>query len=232
MRPSPQGHPVLVQAGASPTGRAFAARNAEVVFSAPGSIDSAREFYRAIKEGAASEGRDPDTVRIMPVLAPVIGQTDALAEEKNRWLQSFVDPIVGAAQVKNFLGVDISSFDPDGPIPEIPLASNQGRQKYILDKARLEGLTIRELASSFSGPGLIAGSVQTIADHIEEWVNTEAADGFMIAAPYQPEGIEDFVDHMVPELQCRGLFRTEYTGSTLRDHLRLPAPRSRWVPVG
>lgn len=222
---SPQGYPVVVQAGASPVGRAFAARNAETIFTLQAQIDLARDFYAETKQAVADNGRDPEHVKVLPGLAPVIAATDEEAQAKLERLQSYLDPIVGRAQVENFLGMSMSSYPLDGPVPDVPLANNQGRQRYLLDKAREENLTLRELFGSFSGAGLFAGSPTTIADRIEEWVTTGAADGFMISPPYLPDGLEEFCELVVPELQRRGIFRSEYEGTTLRDHLGLPYPR-------
>ncbi|MFB7913279.1 LLM class flavin-dependent oxidoreductase [Streptomyces sp. NPDC056061] len=225
----PQGHPVIVQAGASPDGQDFAARWAEVVFTAAQDIDQARTFYRGIKEQVADHGRDPDQVKVLPGIFPVVGRTRAEAEDKYAVLQELVDPVVGLGLLKLLLGdVDISGHPVDGPLPELPRTEGStSRQQLVYEKARREGLTIRELYRSISGGRghrIVIGTPETLADELEEWFTTGAADGFNIMPAVLPDGLDDFVGLVVPELQRRGLFRTAYEGTTLRENLGLPRP--------
>jgi N-acetyl-S-(2-succino)cysteine monooxygenase len=140
-----------------------------------------------------------------------------------------LDPIVGMAQINNFLGVDLSGHPFDGPVPEVPLAVNQGRQKFLLDKARDEELTLGELARTFTGAGQFPATPIEVADQFEEWLETDAADGFMLSPPYLPEGLEEFTTMVVPELQRRGIYRTAYDGKTLRENLGLKRPENRFA---
>ena len=225
----PQGHPVIVQAGASDDGQDFAARWAEVVFTAAQNIDQAREFYGRVKERAVGHGRDPEQVKVLPGVFPVVGRTRAEAEDKYAVLQELVDPVVGLGLLQLLLGdVDISGYPVDGPLPELPRTEGStSRQKLVYDKARREGLTIRQLYESISGGRghrIVIGTPESLADELEEWFMTGAADGFNIMPAVLPDGLDDFVGMVVPELQRRGLFRTEYEGRTLRENLGLRRP--------
>ncbi|WP_327070940.1 LLM class flavin-dependent oxidoreductase [Kitasatospora sp. NBC_01302] len=225
----PQGYPVLIQAGASVDGQDFAARWAEVVFTASQTLDEGRAFYRAIREQVADHGRDPDQVKVMPGVLPVVGRTRAEAEDKYAALQELVDPVVGYGLLTQLLGdVDISGSDVDGPLPELPpTQGSTSRQQLVYDKARREGLSIKQLYQSVSGGRghrVVIGTPQEIADALEEWFTGGAADGFNVMPPVLPDGLTDFAELVVPELQRRGLFRTEYEGPTLRDNLGLDRP--------
>ncbi|MFR0352427.1 LLM class flavin-dependent oxidoreductase [Streptomyces sediminimaris] len=225
----PQGYPVIVQAGSSPDGQDFAARWAEVVFTAAPDVDRARAFYRSIKEQAAGHGRDPGQVKVLPGIFPVVGRTRAEAEDKYAALQELVDPVVGLGLLKLLLGdVDISGHPVDGPLPELPRTEGStSRQRLIYDKARSEGLTISELYRSISGGRghrIVIGTPRSLADELEEWFTTGAADGFNVMPAVLPDGLDDFVALVVPELQRRGLFRTAYEGTTLRENLGLDRP--------
>ncbi|WP_054950384.1 LLM class flavin-dependent oxidoreductase [Numidum massiliense] len=225
----PQGYPVIVQAGASKDGQDFAARWAEVVFTAHQTLEQAQTFYSNMKKQAANYGRSPDQVKILPGVFPVIGRTKAEAEEKYRTLQDLVDPVVGLGLLTGLLGdVDISQYPLDGPLPELPeTEGSTSRQKLIYEQARREGLTIRQLYLSVTGSRghrFILGTPQTIADELEDWFVNGAADGFNIMPPYLPDGLTDFVEMVVPELQNRGLFREDYEGTTLRENLGLERP--------
>ncbi len=225
----PQGYPVLIQAGASPDGQDFAGQWAEVVFTASQTLNEAAALYATMRAQAGKHGRDPEHLRIMPGLMPVVAPTRAEAEDKFAVLQELVDPVVGLGLLTQLLGdVDISGCPVDGPLPELPQTQGStSRQKLVYDKARREGLTIRELYHSISGGRghrAVIGTPQDVADAMEEWFTAGAADGFNIMPPVLPDGLHDFVDLVVPELRRRGLFRTGYTGRTLRDHLGLPRP--------
>ncbi|MFF7485001.1 LLM class flavin-dependent oxidoreductase [Streptomyces luteogriseus] len=225
----PQGYPVVVQAGSSPDGQDFAAQWAEVVFTAAQDLSQAREFYQGIKKQVAGHGRDPEQVKVMPGIFPVVGRTQSEAEDKYALLQDLVDPVVGLGLLRLLLGgADLSQYPVDGPLPELPRTEGStSRQQLVYDKARRENLTIRELYQSVAGGRghrIIIGTPDRIADELEHWFRDEGADGFNIMPPVLPDGLDDFVDMVVPELQKRGLFRTEYEGTTLRENLGLDRP--------
>jgi FMN-dependent oxidoreductase (nitrilotriacetate monooxygenase family) len=226
-----QGWPVIVQAGASEAGRQIASETAEVIFASGGSLTDARAFYADVKGRMAKLGRDRGHLKILPGALAVVGDSADEARRKRTLLDSLVHPDSGIASLSIALGHDASGFDLDGPLPDIPEsnASKSGRQR-IIDRARRDGLTVRELAriaGSYGGLALI-GTPAMIADQMEEWLYTDACDGFNIMFPYVPGGLDDFVDKVVPELQRRGLFRREYQGRTLRENLGLPRPANRF----
>ncbi|GGJ18039.1 LLM class flavin-dependent oxidoreductase [Neoroseomonas lacus] len=226
-----QGWPVIVQAGASDAGRQLAAETAEMVFAAGGPIADAQAFYADVKGRAARAGRDPEGIKILPGALVVVGDTVEEARAKRAHLDSLVhyDSAIGSLSIA--LGVDARSFHPDGPLPEIPdtESSKSGRERAIA-LAQREGLTVRQLAQRLGGYGgaAIVGTPATIADTMEEWLETRACDGFNVMFPHVPVGLDEFVDRVVPELQRRGLFRAEYEGTTLRDHLGLARPENRF----
>jgi FMN-dependent oxidoreductase (nitrilotriacetate monooxygenase family) len=226
-----QGWPVIVQAGASESGRQLAAETAEVIFGAAPTLEAARAFYADIKARMAQAARPADRLKILPACFVVVGDTVAEARRKRLHLDSLVHYDSGLASLSIMLGTDASRFDPDAPLPEIP-ESNQSRTQraLIVATAREENLTVRQLAQRVGGyPGLsMVGTPATIADEMEEWLVTQASDGFNVMFPYLPEGLNDFVDKVVPELQRRGIFRTRYEGRTLREHLGLPRPANRF----
>ncbi|KAE9642221.1 LLM class flavin-dependent oxidoreductase [Pseudomonas sp. PB103] len=230
---TPQGYPVLIQAGSSEPGKALAARTAEVVFTAQQTLSNAQAFYADVKGRLAGYGRRPDQLKVMPGISPVIGRTQSEAEDKYQQLQDLVEPRVGLAMLAGMAGgFDLSEYDLDGPLPELPPSNSmQSRQALFIDLARRENLTIRQLylkVAGARGHHTVIGTPKTIADTLEEWFVGQAADGFNIMPPFLPEGLDDFVDGVVPLLQQRGLFREEYSGSTLRDHLGLERPGNRY----
>jgi alkanesulfonate monooxygenase SsuD/methylene tetrahydromethanopterin reductase-like flavin-dependent oxidoreductase (luciferase family) len=220
-----------VQAGASDSGRQLAAETAEAVFTAQNDIASARAFYADVKGRMAKIGRSREHMKILPACFVVVGETMAEARDKQARLDRLVHYDNAIASLSIALGHDASTFDPDGPLPEVPEsnASKSGRQRAI-DLARRENLTVRELAQRLGGYSGLAmvGTPATIADEMEEWLTTQASDGFTVMFPYLPGGLDDFVDRVVPELQRRGLFRREYEGRTLRENLGLPRPKNRF----
>jgi alkanesulfonate monooxygenase len=227
-----QGWPVIVQAGASESGRQLAAETAEAVFTAQSSLDAGREFYADVKGRMRKLGRNPDHMVIMPGCLVVIGDTVEEAKAKRAKLDSLVHYANAIATLSIALGTDASKFDPDKQLPDdIPEsnASKSGRERAIAMGKR-ENLTVRQLAQRLGGHGGLAmvGTPKTIADEMEEWLMTEGSDGFTIQFPYLPQGLDDFVDKLVPELQRRGLFRKEYEGATLRENLGLPRPKNRF----
>jgi alkanesulfonate monooxygenase len=226
-----QGWPVIVQAGASDVGRQLGAETAEVIFGASSTLAAGQRFYADVKGRMRKLGRDPDHLKILPGAFVVVGDTIVEAQEKRALLDSLVHYDSGIASLSSALGLDATTFDPDGPLPEIPEtnASRSARERTI-ELARRENLTVRQLAQrvgSYSGLAFV-GTPASIADDMEEWLMTEGSDGFNVMFPYLPRGLDDFVDKVVPELQRRALFRTDYEGSTLRANLGLPRPENRF----
>jgi len=226
-----QGWPVIVQAGASEAGRQIAAETAEVIFASSRTLAEGREFYADVKGRMEKLGRARDHMKILPGALVVVGDTVEEARAKRAKLDSLVHPDSGIASLSIALGHDVSGFDLDGPLPEIPEtnASQSGRER-VLAVARREGLTVRQLAQRAGGYGGLSmvGTPATIADTMQEWLESEASDGFNVMFPYLPEGLDDFVERVVPELQRRGIFRREYEGRTLRENLGLPWVANRF----
>jgi alkanesulfonate monooxygenase len=231
----PQGRPVIVQAGGSEDMIKVAAEFAEVIFCAPLTLEAAQKFYKELKSRVASHGRDPDRVKIMPGLSAIIGRTEAEANERYEHLQSLIHPMVAREILSMVLGhVDLSSYSLDGPLPEnLPLSNaSQSTFQYVTEMARKENLTMRQVAlrvAGARGKSVVKGSPQQIADHMEEWFRKDGCDGFNLMPPFLPGGLDDFIELVLPELRKRGLFRTEYEGKTLRDHLGLERPASRYA---
>lgn len=229
-----QGWPVLVQAGASDAGRQLAAETAEMVFAAGGDLGQSQEFYADVKARAAKAGRDPDLIKILPGAFVVVGDTMDQAQAIRAKLDSLVhfDSSVGALSVA--IGMDARQFDPDAPLPDIPDTdqSKTGRAR-VLYLAREKGMTVRQIAQRLGGyPGSgFVGTPASIADEMEEWLDARGADGFNIMFSHLPAGLDAFVEKVVPELQRRGLFRSDYQGATLRDHLGLPRPDNQFFPT-
>jgi len=229
-----QGWPVIVQAGASEAGRQLAAETAEVVFAGTGSLADGQRLYADIKGRMKKIGRNPDHLKILPGCFVVVGDTAEEARQKRLHLDSLVHYDSAIASLSIALGTDASKFDPDGPLPEIPEtnASKSGRERAIA-LAQRDNLTVRQLAQrmgGFAGTAMV-GTPAMIADQMEEWLHSEGSDGFNVMFPYLPEGLDDFVDRVVPELQRRGLLRREYEGKTLRENLGLPRPENRFFPA-
>ena len=226
-----QGWPVIVQAGASEPGRQLAAETAELVFAAHGGIEAGRAFYADVKGRMDALGRDRADLKILPGAFVIVGDTVAEARAKRATLDGLVHYDSAIASLSIALGHDASRFDPDAPLPDIPEtnASKSGRERAIA-LARRENLTVRQLAQRLGGYAGLAfvGTPQTIADEMEEWLETEASDGFNVMFPWLPGGLDDFVDKVVPELQRRGIFRREYEGPTLRENLGLRRPENRF----
>ena len=230
-----QGWPVIVQAGASEAGRQLAAETAEVIFSAANNLVNGKAFYADIKKRMTAYGRDPNHLKILPAAFVVVGDTMTEAHAKRDRLDSLVHYESGIRSLSIALDYDVSGFDPDGPLPEVPEsnASKSGRDSTIA-YARETGATIRQLAAkagSYAGLSF-TGTASDIADEMEIWLEQRGSDGFNVMFPYVPDGLLDFTTKVVPELQRRGLFRREYEGTTLRDHLGLPRPGNRFFPVG
>ena len=215
---SPQGRPVLVQAGSSDAGIDLAAQTADVIFTAQQTLEEAQAFYKKVKQKVVEYGRTPDDVKIMPGVSPYIGQTQEEAYEKYEQLQQLITPEIGLDFLSEYLGgFDVSGYDLDGPLPEVipETNGNQSRRQLIIDLAKRENLTIRELYLRIAGSRghrIIFGTPEQIADQLEEWIVNDAADGFNLMFSHFPNSLEDFVTTVVPILQERGLFRTEYEG--------------------
>ena len=235
---TPQGRPVIVQAGGSDDMIEVAAEFAEVIFCAPLTIDQAQTFYTRIKGEMGKHGRAPEEMKIMPGLSAIVGRTEAEANEKYEYLQSLIHPVVAREILSMVLGnVELTGYDFDGPLPEDLPLSNASRSTFdnVRDMARKENLTMRQVAMRVAGArakSVVRGSPQQIADHMEEWFKKDGCDGFNVMPPYLPGGLDDFVELVIPELRRRGLFRTEYEGRTLREQLGLKRPPSRYVKGG
>jgi N-acetyl-S-(2-succino)cysteine monooxygenase len=232
----PQSHPVIIQAGSSEAGKQLAAETADVIFTAWQTLEEAQAFYKEVKSLVGNYGRFPEDLKIMPGVLPIIGKTEQEAKEKEQLLQELVLPELGVSLLSGLLGIDLSPYPIDGPLPDLPNVDeiNGGKSRYqlLLDLANREKLTIRQLSLRIAGARghrTIKGTAEQIADQLEEWFINDAADGFNIMPPYFPGGLEDFVDLVIPELQRRGLFRSEYTGKTLRDHLGLKRPGNQFA---
>ncbi|MBB2189027.1 LLM class flavin-dependent oxidoreductase [Gluconacetobacter azotocaptans] len=236
MARSPQGQPVIFQAGASETGKEFAARTAEVVFGTGASMSEATAFYQDVKGRMARYGRHPDALKILSGVSIVLGESEAHAREKWAAWQEMIHIDIGLMYLKTDLETDLSDLPLDEPVPEhrIPEKSNF-HQVYFQEISGLirQGLTLRQVCKRYNrSKAIFYGTARQIADQMEEWVAAGAGDGFMMALPVLPESLTDITEKVVPELQRRGLFRTEYQGTTLRENLGLARPRNRYAPRG
>jgi FMN-dependent oxidoreductase (nitrilotriacetate monooxygenase family) len=233
---SPQGRPVYVQAGSSEDGRAFAARFAEAIFTAHQRLSDAQDFYRDIKARAAALGRRPDHIKILPGISPFIGSTEAEAQRLEREFNELIQPEYSLNQLHRVLDIDLRGYDLDAPFP-IHLLSEQSPRAIASRFQVVRGIierdrpTLRELLHRLAGGRghwVVAGAPEQIADEIQSWFENGGADGFNVMPPWLPGGLELFADEVVPILQRRGLFRTDYSGSTLRNHYGLPRPDSQY----
>lgn len=236
--PSPQGHPVLLQAGDSGEGRDFAAAQADAIFTRHGSLESGKAFYADVKRRAADRGRNPDHLKVFPGAAAVIGDTYEDAAEKAREIRrTQVSPQTALNFLEQVWGRELQSFDPDGPLPDVdPEFDTQAVKGRVLHadprvivatyrtRAEARGLSIRDLVIELNTRPQFVGTPQQVADEIDTFIQADAADGFILVPHLTPTGLDDFIDSVVPILQERGAFRTEYEGRTLRDHLGLPIP--------
>ncbi len=226
-----QGWPVIVQAGQSEPGRQLAAETAEVVFCAPRDIVESKKLYADLKSRLAAAGRAPSSLKILPAAFIVLGDSLEVAKQKRAKLDSLVHYDSGIASLSIALGHDVSGFNPDDYLPQIPEtnASKSGRAQ-VLKLAEEEKLTVRQLAQRYGGYSGLAfvGTVESVADEMQKWLEEDASDGFTVVFPFLPEGLDDVAERLVPELQRRGIFRTDYEGGTLREHLGLPRPSNRF----
>ena len=221
-----QGRPVIAQAGSSGAGQALAARIADVVFTRALPLADALPYAATIKARAAGLGRDPATVLVLPELATVVAPTRAEAEDRFAAVRDLLHPAVALADVEYWLGMELASLPPGSPLPPPPETNaSRGAQQEIYRQAQRDGLTVGDLVRQVAeGDGAVIGSPADVADHIEELFAAGAADGFTVSFPWLPTTLTAFTELVVPELQRRGLFRREYEGTTLRDHLGLPRP--------
>ncbi|MDE2238687.1 MAG: NtaA/DmoA family FMN-dependent monooxygenase, partial [Rhodospirillales bacterium] len=226
-----QGWPVIVQAGASEAGRQLAAETAEVIFGAARSLKDGQEFYADIHRRMAAIGRPDDSLKILPAAMVVAGRTHEEAQEKKKRLDSLVHPDSAMPNLSMRLGVDATKFDLDSPLPELPPTNaSQSAQASLVKMAREQNLTVRQLAQFVGGYGGLQfiGTPGEIADGMQEWLESKGSDGFNIMFHTVPEGLNDFVDLVVPELTRRGIYREAYEGTTLREHLGLKRPGNQF----
>lgn len=229
----PQGYPVLFQASASDTGKDLAAQIAEVLFTPLHDLEKAQTFYREIKDHAAKFGRAPEDILVMPGLNVVVGTSEKDAQEKLDYLQSLIHPEVGKALLSNALGgVDLSGVDVDKPLPDHIISPEDRKSHPRYSYLFREPLTVRQMYGRYGaarGQRTLMGTPSQIADQMEAWFVNYGVDGFLIQPPVLPLGLNEFIEHVIPELQNRGLFRTEYEGRTLRENLGLKRPESRYA---
>ena len=230
----PQGHPVLVQAGASDVGKRFAARHAEVIFTSHPAMESARAFRKEMHELLAQVGRAPDSLKIMAAITPIVGATSAEAQATAKGLDALIPTPVAIGKLEGLLGnFDLSAHDPDGPLPDVPQSTmSQSTWEQVVGLARRENLSIAALAKRVAAgrtSRTIAGTAREVADELQAWHESGAADGFVITPAFLPAGLDAFVDHVVPELQRRGAFRTAYEPGTMRDRLGLARPANGYA---
>jgi FMN-dependent oxidoreductase (nitrilotriacetate monooxygenase family) len=227
-----QGYPLLVQAGSSETGKEYAARYAEAVFTAQQTFKEGKTFYDDVKGRLAKYSRSPDEIKILPGISPILGRTEAEARDREAELNALITPEYGVRQLSTLLDHDLSTYPLDGPLPDVGTYTEgaQSRFDLVTGLAKRENLTIRQLIERLAGGRghrVFAGTAVQVADQLEHWFTEGAADGFNIMPPTLPAGLTDFVDLVVPELQRRGLFRREYTSTTLRGHYGLARPANR-----
>jgi N-acetyl-S-(2-succino)cysteine monooxygenase len=228
-----QGYPVIAQAGASEPGKELAARTANMIYAAQQELEGAQAFYRDVKGRMGKYGRAPEELLVMPGLNPIIGRTEQEAKDKRDRLLELVHSSAGLSAAFDIFG-DLSGYPLDGPPPDLSLETNasQSNRKAWIERARRQNMTVGDILKAFSANFVhkaIVGSPQSIADVMEEWFTKEGCDGMAVQAGYMPGGVFDFVDLVVPELQRRGLFHTEYEGVTLRENLGLPRPPNRFA---
>ena len=228
---TPQGRPILVQAGASEQGLEIAAQSADVVYTGALNLESAKAYYVNLKDRMAKYGRARDDLKIMPGITLFIGRTEAEAQAKYKQLNDLVEPELGLSYLYSQMG-DLSAYPLDGPVPEPKDPRVRSMAANNLALARRENLTIRQLYSRIAagfGGRVLVGTPEMIVDDMVEWMEAGAADGFNLCPPVLPLGLDDFVEMVLPELHRRGLFRTEYEGTTLRENLGVPMPPNRYV---
>ena len=221
---APQGNPVIMQAGSSGRGRDFAARWAEVIFTLQHSKADMQAFYKDIKGRMAARGRPPGACAVLPSVDPIIGETESIAREKQEYINSLVDPQLAMSLVSSQLGIDLSRYPVDQPLEDIEIEEgSRGSFDIILQGTKAHGLTLGEAAKRFATSELapqIVGTASSVADQLTDLFESEACDGFILTPTVQPGTWEQFTRSVVPELQARGVYRTDYTGKTLRENLQ------------
>ena len=231
----PQGYPVIVQAGQSEDGRELAGKYAEIIFTAQQNLADAQEFYRDVKSRLVKYGRHANDLKIMPGVSIFVAKTEQEAQEKYELLNSLIHPKVGLSLLSGLSGgINLDKYDLDGSFPKLEDAdiNFSSRQQMMINIARKHNFTIRQLyeyIASARGHWTLIGTPQQIVDELQTWFENEGADGFNILPPTTPAGLNDFVEFIVPELQRRGLFRTEYEGKTLRENLGLKRPENQYI---
>jgi N-acetyl-S-(2-succino)cysteine monooxygenase len=232
--PSPQGWPVLVQAGGSPAGLEFAAKVAEAIFAAQSRRDEAVKFRASVRSRMPAYGRDPDRLKVLPGLMPILGGTEHEALAKEKLLNELLHPAVGIWMLSEQMGFRLYDYPEHAPLPTADIRATGGaftpRVVSLMDRADREGLSIRQcgvMVAASRSHGSFVGTPQQLVDHMQLWLEEGACDGFNIMPAWFPDELDVFVDEVVPLLQRRGLFRTDYAGTTLREHLGLEKPRRR-----
>lgn len=229
----PQGYPVLFQASASETGKDLAGQIAEVVFTPLHDLEKGQAFYKDLKNRALQYGRTWHDIIVMPGLNPIVGRTREEALEKERYFQSLIHPDVGKELLSNALGgVDLSDVDVDQPLPDEIISPEDRQSNPRLSYLFKEKLTVRQMYEKFGsarGQRTVVGTPDDIADQMERWFVNRAVDGYLIQPPHLPAGLDEFIEHVIPRLQQRGLFRTDYEGHTLRENLGLKRPASSYA---
>jgi FMN-dependent oxidoreductase (nitrilotriacetate monooxygenase family) len=226
-----QGWPIIVQAGASNAGRQLAAETAEIVFTSQPTLKHGQEFYADVKKRMQDAGRNPNHMYILPACMVIIADTLEKAREQRAKLDSLVHFESAMASLSIALGTDASAFDPEKPLPKIPETNaGQSSREKAIKIAEEEGLTVRQLAQRMGGHSSLClmGPPELVADQMENWLSSKGSDGFTIQFPHLPQGLDDFVDLLVPVLQRRGIYREDYKGKTLRENLGLPRPTNRF----
>ncbi|OOC58967.1 LLM class flavin-dependent oxidoreductase [Paenibacillus ihbetae] len=219
---SPQGRPVIIEAGTSAAGQRLAARTADVVFTACEDKEEAIRYYQRFKRLLTEYGREPDDVKVMPGLLVFLGESEEEACESRQMWSELILPEAAVKYLSQLLNTDLSGYPAEGPLPDLPKEGNSSRAVMIIETAKRSGMSIQELGRHYAvarGHMTVTGSPDQIADMIEDWFRSGACDGFNVMAPLLPSGLERFVDAVVPLLQQRGIFRSEYSGRTLREHL-------------
>ncbi|WP_219844046.1 LLM class flavin-dependent oxidoreductase [Arthrobacter sp. MYb227] len=224
-----QGRPVQVQAGSSEDGRALAGAYAEVVFTAQNSLEKALEFTNDVKNRAEQAGRGTGSVKVLAGVQPIIGATMEEAQQKYRQMQELIHPVIGLTRLSQLLGFDVSVLPLDEPLPEVIPETNsyQSRQKLIVEAARRDNLTIRELYLQVVGAyghRVVIGTAESVAEELADWFTAGAVDGYILSPTYLPDGFEEFKEQVLPILREKGMFREEYSGDTFREHLGLARP--------
>ena len=230
---TPQGRPVVAQAGSSEAGRALAARTADVIFTAQTKLEEAQTFYADVKSRTVQFGRTPADIKIMPGITPVLGNTESEARAKYQQLQDLLPDDVALQSLSHISGgLDLTQFPLDGPLPDLPPSNAaKARQDLVVRTARDQNMTLRDIArhtAAGTGHRVLVGTADYMADELETWLKHDAADGFNVICNWYHQPFEDFTRQVIPELRRRGIFRHDYEGTTLRDNLGLRVPPNRY----